>query len=258
MPRNTESLIDELVASAPARQRRRLSAAVVSIGFFFLFTVAVTSVMYVVSPFRSSLGHELLGLPRFAIEMIAGLAFVAYAVYLSIQLSIPGLSAIQRRRYAYLLFALLLSWLLLMASVYVVELMPVTMSGKRHLCFVETVIYAWPGSLILLVLVLLLELLNKAPRRPEDVMNKLEVWPIAKLALPALVIVGRPAITVRIAIDWRSFSATPEPVRSPVPLPAAPGVASAVPLPPGRLVAVPSAVLVTGSSKPIELSTSAV
>lgn len=153
MPRNTESLIDELVASAPARQRRRLSAAVVSIGFFFLFTVAVTSVMYVVSPFRSSLGHELLGLPRFAIEMIAGLAFVAYAVYLSIQLSIPGLSAVQRRRYAYLLFALLLSWLLLMASVYVVELMPVTMSGKRHLCFVETVIYAWPGSLILLVLV---------------------------------------------------------------------------------------------------------
>ncbi len=30
-------------------------------------------------------------------------------------------------------------------------------------------------------LVLLLELLNKAPRRPEDVMNKLEVWPIATL-----------------------------------------------------------------------------
>jgi hypothetical protein len=156
--RSRDELIRELsgdLRPAP-RLRNPLQLTLVWWVGAWLFVVLATLAM---GPTRPGFASQLVASPRFAVETLFGILAGLFAIRVAFSLGIPRPGSPRRR------VVLALGLLALWASAYLYGLvdpaLEPSMSGKRHLCFVEVWLYGLPILLAALLLLRRLASLNR-------------------------------------------------------------------------------------------------
>ncbi len=144
MVKDRKQLLDTLVADLePVAPAPRLSLTVVAWLLASLGYIAVVS--WMLGPLRPGALGELVAVPQFSFEMgagIAGIVLAAVALFLS---SVPG----RRARPLAVVSALALAvWLAMLLLGFWHPALDSGMAGKRPHCYLETLLYALPPTLL--------------------------------------------------------------------------------------------------------------
>ena len=135
---------DKLIASLQADLTPvRPVAAAGGIGMVWLL-VSVTYALVLgamLGPFRPGFSADLLGAPRFAVEMLLGLGALACFLAVALLASVPGREVGRLRRAAWLL---LIAWLAQFVIGFAAPALEPSMLGKRDHCVWEAYLYSMP------------------------------------------------------------------------------------------------------------------
>ncbi len=116
----------------------------------FLAFVITTLIASVIANFRAGVLSHFIEYPKFTLEIMSGLGVVLSSVYVVFCLSIPGLNV---KKAISICLSLIVIFSILFFSSFFYPSAPVSMLGKRPLCFYEGLAYgtALLGSLIFFV-----------------------------------------------------------------------------------------------------------
>jgi hypothetical protein len=131
-----ENLSRDLAPVAPAWNVNRLGLA-----WLVSSAVFVATITHLVDPVRPGAFGQLAAEPRFLLETLLGMAAIAWTGLLAFRSAVPGELT---RKFAVAGFVLMALWL----TQYLVGLVSPALEpselGKRHFCYLETMIYAVP------------------------------------------------------------------------------------------------------------------
>ena len=134
-----ENLSRDLEPVDPAPNVNRLGLAWLAASAVF-----VTAVTQIVDPIRPGAFEQLASEPRFLLESLLGVAAIAWTGLLAFRSAVPGELT---RKFAVVGLILMALWL----AQYVVGLVSPAMEpselGKRHFCYLETMVYSVPPIL---------------------------------------------------------------------------------------------------------------
>lgn len=145
MSRPRRELVSELVGELRP-VRRFPSPGLVSALWLATCLLAVVLATLAVQPLRPGVGSQLGASPRFAGEIVLGVAASLSAAFAAMSLGVPG--AATRRRVVGVAALLAAAWLALLLAALVAPPLAASMAGKRVLCFGEVLAY---GSVLLLL-----------------------------------------------------------------------------------------------------------
>jgi len=133
-----EQLIEQLSADLPPVKPSPNANALATV-WLFSSAVLVVVLTHLAAPVRTGAFAQLLTEPRFLLETLLGVVAIAWIGLAAFRAAVPGALT---RRFALAGSALLAVWL----AQYVVGLVSPALEpsglGERHLCYLETVIYA--------------------------------------------------------------------------------------------------------------------
>jgi len=140
------SLVDDLTPTGgPTRSGRT------ALLWWIAAMIATGVIMALVQPFRPGFVEQVFTAPRFAFEIGLGLVVCAGMAHAAFQLGIPDIRSPWRRARGPLI--LLTIWLGLFAFALFSPVLAPSMAGKRPLCYLEILLYAFPLTLAGLIIV---------------------------------------------------------------------------------------------------------
>lgn len=139
-----EQLIAQLSADLRPVVKPAGSAAAVALWLFAACAFSVFALL-LVGPFRVGSLQQLTESPRFLLENLLGVLTVVWLGVTGLRLAIPDITPV-RSRVVWPL-ALLAAWLALYAYGFHAPSLPVSMDGKRALCFLEAAVDGLPALL---------------------------------------------------------------------------------------------------------------
>ncbi len=148
--RDTDELIDRLTRDRPL-PGSILPAGWITISWYLLTIVYVTSCLLVFGPLRPGWTDQMLAHPRFAVEFVAGFGASLLFALAGFRLAIPGLP-VRLVQFAglFLLLVWLGSFLIGLGGYPAIE---ASMLGKRESCVREALILSIPPLLVALFLI---------------------------------------------------------------------------------------------------------
>lgn len=131
-------LIDSLVSDLPKSQQRVLPPLLIG-GVWFLIALLLSAlVMFFIQPFRPGLLEQIQTVPLFAVELVSGLAALAFLSVAAFKSTVPG----ESKGYLILGSVCLLIWLTVILSGFIDPILQPSMAGKRETCYLEALLYS--------------------------------------------------------------------------------------------------------------------
>jgi len=173
---SSPNLIDDLANDlTPVEPPRGVAPS--TLRWLLLGWTAVLLATIASGSFRPGVGEQLASTPRFVLECLVGWVVGASAIWAALSSGIPGNGSTSKRGRAVVLLAA--SWAAMVAAGLVWPLFPDSMAGKRHLCHMETILFAVPP--LILGLAMMRKRLTLEPRWTGFLMG------LAAGSIPALI-----------------------------------------------------------------------
>ena len=132
------ALAGDLGSAGPATNSDRLAVA-----WLFASLAYVVLITHLLGPIRPGALSQLVSHPRFALEMVLGLATLAVATLAAFRAAVPGALT---SRFALASAGLVILWIVAYVVGLVAPALEPSMMGKRDHCFLETFLYALPPA----------------------------------------------------------------------------------------------------------------
>ncbi|MCA9770964.1 MAG: DUF1109 family protein [Myxococcales bacterium] len=121
-----------------------------ALGWGLISATFVAAALAIGGPARPGVLDQIIGVPRFAAEIVLGVGASALGAWIAFSLSVPGLADTWIRRWAAV--GLLALWCALLVYGLDHPAIAPSMEGKRPHCLYETIGYSIPPLILMLVL----------------------------------------------------------------------------------------------------------